>query len=88
MICSPWKNDATRSLLHTPAGRWVVTSAAIMVPTTAVPTLVPTSWAVSLSAVPIEVRLLGMASTSATAQIVITVRRPIVIRTMQTAIAR
>ncbi len=56
-------------------------------PTTAVPMLVPTSWAVSLSAVPIEVRLLGIASTRATAQIVMTVRSPIVISTMQTAIA-
>ena len=37
----------------------VVTSAAISVPTIAVPTLVPTSCAVSLSAAPIEVRLLG-----------------------------
>ena len=64
-----------------------MTRAAIRVPTTAVPTLVPTSWAVSLSAVPIEVRLLGIASTRATAQIVITVRRPMVITTMQTAIA-
>ena len=87
MICSPWKNDATRSPPHVPAGSWVVTSAAIMVPTTAVPMLVPTSWAVSLSAVPMEVRLLGIASTRATAQIVMTVRSPIVISTMQTAIA-
>ena len=88
MIRSPWKNDATRSLLHVPAGSWVVTSAAIRVPTTAVPTLVPTSCAVSLSAAPIEVRLLGIASTRATAQIVMTVRRPMVITTMQTAMAR
>jgi hypothetical protein len=71
-----------------PAGSRVVTSTAISVPTTAVPTLVPTSCAVSFSAAPIEVRLLGMASTSATAQIVMTVRRPIVIATMQTAMAR
>ncbi len=65
----------------------MVTSAAIRVPTTAVPTLVPTSWAVSLSAAPIEVRLLGIASTRATAQIVITVRSPTVITTMEMAIA-
>lgn len=31
------------------------------VPITAVPTLAPTSWAVSLSAAPMEVRLLGIA---------------------------
>ena len=66
----------------------VVTSTAISVPTTAVPMLVPTSCAVSLSAAPIDVRLLGIASTSATAQIVMTVRSPTVITTMQTAIAR
>src|SRR6478609_9608522 len=84
---SPWKNDSTRSLLHTPAGSWVVTSAAIMVPTTAVPRLVPTSWAVSLRAAPMEVRLLGIASMRATAQMVMTVRSPIVISTMQTAMA-
>jgi hypothetical protein len=60
----------------------VVTSAAIRVPT-----LVPTSWAVSLRAVPIDVRLAGIASTRAIAQIVITVRSPIVITTMQTAMA-
>ena len=65
-----------------------VTSAAIRVPTTAVPTLVPTSCAVSLSAAPIEVRLLGIALTRATAQMVITVRRPMVKVTMKTAIAR
>ena len=87
MIRSPWKKDSTRSLLHVPAGSCVVTRAAIRVPTTAVPTLVPTSWAVSLSAVPIEVRLLGIASTRATAQIVMTVRSPIVITTMQAAMA-
>src|SRR3954454_8853215 len=34
-----------------------------------------------------EVRLLGIGSTSATAQIVITVRSPMVISTMQTAMA-
>ena len=71
-----------------PAGSAVVTSTAISVPTTAVPMLVPTSCAVSLRAVPIEVRLLGIASTSATAQIVMTVRSPMVIATMQTAIAK
>ena len=65
-----------------------MTSTAIMVPITAVPTLVPTSWAVSLSAAPMDVRLLGIAPTRATAQIVMTVRSPTVIRTMQTAMAR
>lgn len=84
---SPWKNDATRSLLHPPEGRVAVTSAAMSVPTTAVPTLVPTSCAVSLSAAPIDVRFSGIASTSATAQIVMTMRRPTVRLTMQTAIA-
>ncbi len=84
---SPSKNEVTRSVLHVPAGSCVVTRAAIRVPTTAVPRLVPTSCAVSLSAVPIEVRLRGIASTSATAQMVITVRSPTVITTMQTAIA-
>ncbi len=63
-----------------------MTRAAISVPTAAVPTLVLTSWAVSLSAVPIEVRLC-IASTRATAQIVMTVRRPIVMSTMQSAMA-
>jgi hypothetical protein len=58
------------------------------VPTTAVPTLVPTSCALSLRAVPIDVRFSGIASTSATAQIVITVRRPTVMTTMLTAMAK
>ncbi len=52
------------------------------------PTLVPTSCAVSLSAAPIEVRLAGIASTRATAQIVMTVRSPIVMSTIETAMAR
>ena len=56
--------------------------------TVVVPTLVPTSWAVSFSAVPMDVRLLGIASTSATAQIVMTVRSPIVMSTIETAMAR
>src|SRR4051794_13471991 len=87
VIRSPWKKDATRSVLHAPDGRLAVTRTAMRVPTTAVPTLVPTSCAVSLSAVPIEVRFSAIASTSATAQIVITVRRPTVRTTMLTAIA-
>ena len=84
---SPWKKDDTSSGLHVPAGSVVVTSTATRVPTTAVPTLVPTSWAVSLSAVPIDVRLAGIASTRATAQIVMTVRRPRVMTTIATATA-
>ena len=40
---------------YTPEGNWVATSAARKVPMTAVPMLVPSSWAVSLSAVPIDV---------------------------------
>ncbi len=87
MIRSPWKKVATSSLLQTPAGSWVVTSTAISVPTTAVPTLVPISCAVSFSAVPMDVALAGIASTSATAQIVITVRSPIVITTIDAAMA-
>ena len=85
---SPWKNVSRRSAPQMPDGRIVVTRSATIVPTTAVPTLVPTSWAVSLSAVPIEVRFAGIASTSATAQMVMTVRRPMVMTTMQAAIAR
>ncbi len=57
-------------------------------PTTAVPRLVPTSWAVSLSAAPIEVRFFGIASTRATAQIVMIVRSPMVSTTIMMAIAR
>ena len=57
------------------------------VPTMAMPSLVPTSCAVSLRAAPIEVRLSGIALTSATAQMVITVRSPTVSTTMQTAMA-
>ena len=83
MIRSPWKNDATRWWLHVPAGSVAVTRAAMSVPTTAVPMLVPASCAVSLSAAPIEVRFSGIALTSATAQTVITVRSPTVSATMR-----
>ena len=53
----------------------------------AVPMLLPTSCAVSFRAAPSQVRLLGMASTSPTSQIVMTVRNRIVMITMPTAIA-
>ena len=56
-------------------------------PTMAVRRLAPTSWAVSLRAAPIDVRLLGIASMSATAQMVMTVRSPTVIATVETAVA-
>ena len=58
------------------------------VPTIAVPTLVPTSCAVSLSAAPIDVRLLGIAPISATAHVIMTVLNPTVKTTMKMAIAR
>ncbi len=58
------------------------------VPTTAVPRLVPISWEVSLRAAPIEVRFFGIASTRATAQMVMIVRSPVVSTTIMTAIAR
>ncbi len=88
MTRSPWKNDDTSSLLHRPSGSAVVTRAAMAVPTTAVPMLVPTSCAVSFRAVPIDVLFSGMALTRATAQMVMMVRRPRVRVTMKIAIAR
>ena len=56
-----------------------------MVPTTAVPSELPSSWLTSLSAVPMEVWSSGMASISATAHTVMMMRRPMAIRPMPAA---
>ena len=61
------------------------TTDAITVPTSASPTALPTSWAVSFMADPMEVWLSGNAPMSATAPVVMMVRMAAVIMSIPSA---